>query len=525
MTMNIRSKLFGAFAALLVLSSAAGAISWSAVRNLSSDVRAQTYLSEMESAVYELRFGLPNYLTGEVDVREKIRADSKKWFTQVTSRLDAYRGLASSPAEVALLDDFQRNFADYTTARPTFFELVDAGRLDEAKTFRATHTNPPGMRMVAKLGELIRAQETKAGDQARAFERLVLFAIAANILLGIAFAAFISNDFARPLRRLAGHAGRIAAGDLREAPLVAKDVRGDEIGELNHSFAAMARQLRGALHSLHDGARALNDAVTELSASSGDQNQNLSRQAAALRETQVTAEEIRQTSTVAAEKASLVLEMTERADEIGRSGETAVEQSAGGMTEIRTAAGGIADKIRELGERTRQLGGITDVVKDIADQSNMLALNAAIEAVRSGEHGKGFGVVAREIRSLADQSIQSTSRARAILQEVDSSVRAAVSITENGAVKMEGGLRQIRASGDHMRQLSGIIKENSGIVRQIAATIGQQNTGVSQIFTAVTDLSDMMTQTMKSLDATNRAVVTVKDVSLKISDIVKHYEI
>jgi methyl-accepting chemotaxis protein len=287
----------------------------------------------------------------------------------------------------------------------------------------------------------------------------------------------------------------------------------------------MAAQLRTALGGLHEVTRALNQAVAELSTSSIDQNENLSRQDAALRQAQVTAEEIRQTSKVAAEKASLVLKMTERADEVGRSGEAAVEQSAGGMTEIRAVAGGIADKITELGERTRQLGVITDGVKDLADQSNMLALNAAIEAVRSGEHGKGFGVVAREIRSLADQSIQSTNRAREILQDVTNSVRLAVSITKSGTVKMEGGLQQIRASGDYMRELSGIIKENSGIVRQIAATVGQQHTGVSQIFTAVTDLSDMMAQTMKRLESTNVAVETVKAVSSRISGIVKDYQV
>ena len=160
-------------------------------------------------------------------------------------------------------------------------------------------------------------------------------------------------------------------------------------------------------------ARALNDSVTRLSASSDRQNENLSRQAASLLETQVTAEEIRQTSKVAAEKAALVLEMTKHADEIGRSGETAVEQSAGAMTEIRTVAGEIVDKMRELSERARQLGVITDAVKGIADQSSMLAVNAAIEAVRSGEHGKGFGVVAKEsVASRTGRSSPPTRRGR-----------------------------------------------------------------------------------------------------------------
>jgi methyl-accepting chemotaxis protein len=523
--MNIRAKLFAAFATLILLLSGAGAISGWAVRNLSSDVRAETYLSEVERAVWELRFGLPNYVGGEVDGRQRIRADSQKWLSQVSSRLESYRRLSNSRGEAALIDDFSRNFADYTAARPTYFELVDAGRLEEAKKFRATQTNPPAIRMIAKLSELVQAQEAKAGAQGRTFERLVLFAILANIILAAAFGAFLSNNLAAPLRRLAENARRIAAGDLRGAISPGKGGRQDEIGELSDSFATMAAQLRTALGGLHEVTRALNQAVAELSSSSIDQNENLSRQDAALRQAQVTAEEIRQTSKVAAEKASLVLKMTERADEVGRSGEAAVEQSAGGMTEIRAVAGGIADKITELGERTRQLGVITDGVKDLADQSNMLALNAAIEAVRSGEHGKGFGVVAREIRSLADQSIQSTNRAREILQDVTNSVRLAVSITKSGAVKMEGGLQQIRASGDYMRELSGIIKENSGIVRQIAAAVGQQHAGVSQIFTAVTDLSDMMAQTMKRLESTNVAVETVKAVSSRISGILKDYQV
>ena len=519
--MNIRNKLLSAFAAVLALSSSVGVIAFFAVRNLADDVRAQTYLSEVERGVWELRFGLPNYISGEVDGRVKIRADSEKWLKQVTGKLEAYRAMGDTPAELALVDEFMENFKQYTKARPVYLDLVDAGKLDQARTFRATETNPPAARMVKNLVELVDLQQKGAIAQAVRFQTLVLLSILLSILLGGGLILLISNSLARPVRQLAGQARQIASGDLREAVLVGIDKRSDEIGELNQSFAAMAGRLQGALASLHEVTRALNDAVVELSSSSEQQNQSISRQAAALQETQVTAEEIRQTSLAAAEKASSVLKMTERADEIGRSGETAVEQSMGGMTEIRSVAEQIAAKISELSERTRQLGGITDVVKDLADQSTMLALNAAIEAVRSGEHGKGFGVVAREIRSLADQSIQSTTRAREILEDVGDSIRVAVSITENGAVKMEGGLQQIKASGEHLRQLSGIIKENTGVVRQIAFTVSQQNAGLSQIFTAVTDLSNMMNETVKRLDSINKAVETVKDVSTKISTIVK----
>ena len=103
--------------------------------------------------------------------------------------------------------------------------------------------------------------------------------------------------------------------------------------------------------------------------------------------------------------------------------------SLGGLTDIRAQVDEIARKIAQLSERTQQIGGITQTVKDLADQSNMLALNAAIEAVRSGERGKGFAIVAREIRSLADQSIQATNRVREILEDISASIRRAVAIT------------------------------------------------------------------------------------------------
>ena len=146
----------------------------------------------------------------------------------------------------------------------------------------------------------------------------------------------------------------------------------------------------------------------------------------------------------------------------------------------------MARRIFALDERTREVSGIVDSVKDLADQSNMLALNAAIEAVRSGEHGKGFSVVAREIRALADQSIQATSRVRELLDDIGSSVSAAVRITERGAERMESGLAQVRTSGQNLKELANIVQDNASAVRQIAAAVNQQNVGISQITQAVT---------------------------------------
>ena len=269
----------------------------------------------------------------------------------------------------------------------------------------------------------------------------------------------------------------------------------------------------------------LASSVTDLSAAASAQSELIARQAAALQQTQTTAQEIRQTSMLASQKASDVLGVAEQAEQIGRTGESNIEQTFAGLTDIRGHVGQIAAKIRELGEATQKIGGITVTVKDLADQSNMLALNAAIEAVRSGEHGRSFGVVAREIRSLADQSIQATNRVREILEDISGSIRGAVAITEKGSQKIEGGLQQVRVSGENLKQLSNIVKDNSAAVRQIAAAVSQQNAGITQIFSAVTDQTRMMDETMRRLESTTQAASTLKDLSQRVSEVVGRFRV
>jgi len=282
-----------------------------------------------------------------------------------------------------------------------------------------------------------------------------------------------------------------------------------------------ARDLVRDTQSLRQSAEALEGAARQLGASSVQQTETLSAQAAALQETQITAQEIRQTSQLAAQKAESVLKQAERADQVSRAGETVTEQSLSGLTDIRDQVKDMSSKIRELDDRARQIANITVTVKDIADQSNMLALNAAIEAVRSGEHGKGFGVVAREIRTLADQSIKATNHVRDILQTIGEAIRSAVAMSDRGVEKVDRSLEQVRASGDTIRQLSSIVRDNAAAVRQIAAAVNQQNSGIGQIFTAVGDLTKMMDRSMDQLRATEAATDSLRSESTRVTDFVR----
>ena len=164
-------------------------------------------------------------------------------------------------------------------------------------------------------------------------------------------------------------------------------------------------------------------------------------------------------------------------------------------------------------------------MKDLADQSNMLALNAAIEAVRSGEHGKGFAVVAREIRTLADQSVGATARVQEILEDIRVAISNTVETSENGAREVEGGLSQVRATGESLRALASLVHENGVAVREIAETVSRQDVGIAQLFDALKDLSSLSQETVTRLQATEQAASRLSAASGEVRAMVRRYKL
>jgi methyl-accepting chemotaxis protein len=297
----------------------------------------------------------------------------------------------------------------------------------------------------------------------------------------------------------------------------------DEIGDLAGSTSRAFEKLSAFSLSLGESANSLRGSAERLGMSAGEQSSVLTRQAAALQETQVTAQEIKQTSELASQKAENVLQQTTRANQISTEAVAAVRTSLEEIQEVGQQVAKMASSIQSLEKKTQQIASITRTVKDLADQSNMLALNAAIEAVRSGEHGKGFGVVAREIRALADQSIRATNNVSSILLDIGNAMRSTVAMTAKGFEKVELSLKGVKGFEGSIQQLSSIVRDNADSIRQITAAVTQQNVGISQIFQAVNDLNNMMEQTMGQMQTSEEAATVVKDVADQVSGLVTSY--
>ncbi|MFY0528876.1 methyl-accepting chemotaxis protein [Archangium gephyra] len=349
-----------------------------------------------------------------------------------------------------------------------------------------------------------------------------LLALGAFVLIVLSLAAWMLAR--RQVRATAAVLEAIEAL-AKGAPFAPRWASTDEMGDLAAGMVTVLERLQEIPTRLQASATMLLSASTALGSASNQQRQRLSEQAAMLQQAQLTSEEIRTTSELASHKAESVLSVAGHAGQLGQYGEEALDRTLTGLNTIRDFVDGIRGKVLRLQESATQIAHIAVTVKDLADQSHLLALNASIEAARAGDQGAGFAVVASEIRKLADQTIRENALIRKSLLDIGTAIRDVVSMSEQGALQVEGGLEMVKSSGNNLREMSLIIQENAAAVRQIAVAVNQQNTGISHIFNAITHISAGMDETMKRLDTTLQATETLQAVTREVTEIARRYQL
>lgn len=246
-------------------------------------------------------------------------------------------------------------------------------------------------------------------------------------------------------------------------------------------------------------------ATAQILAGTSQQAAGMQEQAAAVAQTVATVDEVVQTSMQAAERARAVAESSQRSVEIGKTGRRAIEDSVMAMTAVKEYGEATAESIVALAEQAQAIGEIIATVSDIAEQTNLLALNAAIEASRAGEHGRGFSVVASEVKVLAEQSKKATAQVRQILGEIQKATNGAVLATEDGSRSIQGAMRVVGQAGDTIKVLGDTIGEAAQAGTQISASAGQQAGGMAQIHDAMKNINQVTVQTLASTKQTEHA--------------------
>ena len=301
---------------------------------------------------------------------------------------------------------------------------------------------------VDKAGTDMTAALSRAkSDQWSSVVAGALILLAAAVLAGIG-SWLIAKRAARPLHTLSAVALRVAEGDLTQDVQVQSN---DEVGLVASSFQRMVTRLRELVGALKSAAQELAVAAEQLSDHTRAQSAMLEQQASGVAETSSTTRELEQTSSLAASRAASVLEVAKRAAEMSDAGRDSAEKSAGELQRIQASVESIIGQSSGLLDQARQVGDIVETVRDLATQSHVLSLNASIEAAKAGEAGKSFGVVAQEVRALAEQSGESASRIGKIVEDILSAVQGTRDMTARGARDMTSSLTQVRSSGESLR--------------------------------------------------------------------------
>jgi methyl-accepting chemotaxis protein len=223
---------------------------------------------------------------------------------------------------------------------------------------------------------------------------------------------------------------------------------------------------------------------SEIAASMAQQEKVLASQASSVTQT-TTMEELGASSRQAAEQADASAAGARQALDLSENGVQIVNRTMSGIGELKGKVGAIADKIMQLSEQTAQIATISDLVSDIAGQTNMLALNAAVEAARAGEQGKGFSVVAGEIRKLADQSKQSAEKINILVSEIQASINSTVMVTDEGNKTAIEGIKLAESTAESFSKIADAINNVFLNSQQIALSSKQQAVGVQQAVSAM----------------------------------------
>ena len=264
-----------------------------------------------------------------------------------------------------------------------------------------------------------------------------------------------------------------------------------------------AYRLSGSItRPLQETANVIASSSAEILSATTEQAAGTNESMAAVTETVATVDEVAQTATQSAQRARTVADAAQRAAEGGRAGQKAVDDAVSAMKLVQAQVETMAHGIVALAEQAQAIGEITTAVSDIAEQTKLLALNAAVESTRAGEHGRGFALVAAEIKTLAGEAKESTVQVRRLLSDIQRSTSAAVMATEQGTKQSAAAVRQVNQAGEVIAQLATVVEEAAQAAAQIVASAGQQALGMDQIRQAISNIHDA---TQQSLTATRQS--------------------
>ncbi|GFE62205.1 methyl-accepting chemotaxis protein [Geobacter sp. AOG2] len=367
-------------------------------------------------------------------------------------------------------------------------------------------------------------EKTRMDVRTRAQHRLYIqmsCAFGAAVVL-LVFSALLGRGIRRSIADFSDVIDRVADNDLTVQVAVGGR---DEFAMMGIRLNAMLDSLRRIIRSMNESALQVSAASSQLSASSVRIATGAEEVAAQANTVATASEEMTATSEEIARNCGRVAGGARQASDSARDGAEVVESTIIGMTRISERVSESARTVEALGRRSDQIGEIVSTIEDIADQTNLLALNAAIEAARAGEQGRGFAVVADEVRALAERTTKATREIGEMIKAIQTETRGAVATMEEGVREVERGSEGAASSGQALENILGKINEVAMEVNQIATAAEQQTATTHEITSNIQQMSQVVDDTAHGAQDSARAASDLARLAANLQEEVRRFRL
>jgi methyl-accepting chemotaxis protein len=379
-----------------------------------------------------------------------------------------------------------------------------------------------GDSLLSSTGELSALQSLRRDDEAAQSRKALISVAALAMLLGLLAAWLITQQIISPLRETLAAAKRIAKGDLSTDLDVQ---RRDEVGDLQHSMQNMTQSLRKLISGISDGVSQIASAAAQLSAVTEQTSAGVSNQKDETDQVATAMNEMTSTVMEVARNAEQASEAAQQADEQAREGDTVV---ADAISQIERLATEVDNSIMAMGQlklESDKIGGVLDVIKSVSQQTNLLALNAAIEAARAGEAGRGFAVVADEVRSLAQRTQESTEEIEVLIAALQNGTQQVVSTLDASRILSDSSVELSRRAGTALEHITQTVSTIQSMNQQIATAGEEQTVVAEQINRSVLNVRDVSEQTAAASEETAASSVELARLGAQLQEMVGAFRI
>ncbi len=414
--------------------------------------------------------------------RSRNDAASLKFMEGLKGDFNAYHDLGKKMANAYVTEGVESGnviMKDFDTASESL-----AGKALKFKEAQIAEANVLARQMVASMES----------------SRLVLLAIGCGALLvTMLMSLVVTRSITNPITEAVAIAGTIARGDLTVAIVPNSK---DEPGRLLEAMRDMVKTLKEMVSETAHVSAAITSSAEQLTATSSGIASGAEEVASQAGTVATASEEMSYTSADIARNCTMAADASRQTSESATAGAEIVNESIAGMDLVAERVRQTAKTVEALGTRSQQIGNIVGTIEDIADQTNLLALNAAIEAARAGEQGRGFAVVADEVRALAERTTKATREIGEMIKAIQQETKNAVTAMEEGVREVERGAESSQRSGRALGDILDRINEVSMQINQIATAAEEQTATTNEVTKSVLEITNVVQQSARGAEET-----------------------